>query len=110
MTGFYKAAQAMHASYGWISQPLMLDGSGKPKRPIVKDWTQLQSIDGLPWVRAMGLGIVLGPASNNLGVIDVDDNAMADAVFALMVREHVETRMVRTISNNLPVSCREPQP
>ena len=110
MTDYYQAAQAMFADHGWISQPLILDRSGKPKRAFIKGWSSLQSIDGLPWEEAKGIGIVLGTNSANLGVIDVDDNEMADAVFALMVRGHAETRMVRTISNNLHVYFREQQP
>ena len=110
MTDYYEAARTMIAEHGWISHPQRLDASGKPKVPIVAGWLQLRDIEGLPWDQAKGIGIVLGPASNNLAVIDVDDVEMADAVFALMVRAHVETRMVRTISNNLHVYFREQQP
>ena len=109
MTDFYAAAQTMFAQHGWISHPQRLDASGKPKVPIVAGWPQLRSIEGLPWDQAKGIGIVLGPTSNNLAVIDVDDVEMADAVFALVVRGHVETRMGRTISNHLHVYFREQQ-
>lgn len=110
MTDFYKAAQAMFAEHNWVSQPLTLDASGRPKVPIVKGWRQLRSPEGLPWEEAKGIGIVLGQASDNLAAIDVDDVELSNAIFALMVRTHVATRMVRTGRGRMHLYFREQHP
>lgn len=85
---------------GWTTTPLTFDDNRKPKRPFVDGWqhTQLdwENIEAQPWERADGIGIVLGPASGNLAVIDLDDVELANTVLELLrggKREHywVET-------------------
>jgi len=97
---------------GWISLALGLDAAGKPKRPLVRAWSGLKPVQvlGQPWADARGLGLLLGAASGNLAALDVDDNEMGDAVAAIIIRGHVETRMVRTVSQNLHVLFREETP
>lgn len=99
---------------GWTAIPLGLDAKGKPKRPLPKAWQstphRLNHILALPWAASQGLGIVLGPVSDNLAVIDIDDQEMARAIFALMIRGKVYTRMVWTGRNNLHVYVREQTP
>lgn len=95
----------------WLSMPLALDGNGFAKRPIVDKWTSLKldtkTIRALPWHSAYGVGIPLGPVSDNLAVIDIDDQALAGDVFALLVRSHVITRMVWTIRHRIHLYFRE---
>lgn len=99
---------------GWTAVALGPDAKGLPKRPLVGGWQRiphdLDRILAQPWGRAKGLGILLGPVSGNLAVIDVDHEAMARAVFALMVRGHVYTRMCWTISRHIHVYVREREP
>lgn len=110
MTDFLQAARSMFADHGWISQPLKLDASGRPKVPIVKGWRRLRTlgdVDRLPWGEAKGIGIVLGQASDNLAALDIDDTELADATFALLMRSHVSTRMISTGRNRLHVYFKE---
>ena len=82
-----KAAALTMLSRSWLCMPLKKDDAGMPKRPIVMEWTSLQrseeTVRSLPWDGAAGLGIVLGHASNDLGVIDIDDEELWVAVSAL---------------------------
>ena len=68
---------------GWLSIPLTLDANGFAKKPITPNWTGLarttETIESLPWAQAHGIGIVLGPASSNLAVLDIDDKGLAEA-------------------------------
>lgn len=94
MNGLAAAARA-YAQRGWVAIPLGLDAGGLPKRPLVQDWPRLDLIQALSldYSHAKGIGIVLGPASKNLAVMDIDDPEMAEAAFALCSH----TRCVRTI-------------
>tara|TARA_Y100000310_G_scaffold235489_1_gene238558 strand:+ start:502 stop:1290 length:789 start_codon:yes stop_codon:yes gene_type:complete len=73
---------------GWLCIPLGPDAIGLPKKPIPLAWTSLEpteeTVQSLPWAEAKGLGIVLGPVSNNLGVLDVDDEAMFSVLVAAL--------------------------
>ncbi|MEX1254100.1 MAG: AAA family ATPase [Dehalococcoidia bacterium] len=91
---------------------LRADAKGKPKAPIVTGW-QTMSLDtweAQPWERALGVGLLLGPASGNLGIIDVDDVGLADAALALFLRRHRPARFVRTGSNRGHIYVIENQP
>lgn len=105
-----KKAAARYFQRGWVAMPLALDQSGLPKRPIVTDWTQLtldaKIIGGLPWEQARGLGIVLGPVSGGLGVLDIDDTELAAALAAIDLR----TRVIGTIRKRLHIYCYEQTP
>jgi hypothetical protein len=107
---------AVNALYrqGWVPIPLGLDDAGRPKRPLDAAWQELshdaRRLRALRWGDARGVGLVLGPASGNLAVIDVDDADLAADVFALLVRGHVETRLVWTIRRRLHVYVREETP
>lgn len=108
-TDFYLAALEYHRQ-GYMTMPLALDAQGFPKRPIVPNWSALPySLDGLkrlPWEEAVGLGIVLGPASKNLAVLDLDDVELAEA--AAKWTKH--TRTVRTVRGRGHVYVREATP
>jgi hypothetical protein len=84
---------------GWVAMPLENDSNGFPKKPFVSGWQDLvhewDSLDQLPWERAVGLGLVLGRASGNLAVLDIDDQEMANEIFGMTPN----TRCVRTIRN-----------
>jgi len=69
----------LYRDMGWTTIPLVNDEAGFPKRPFLDSWqkAQLGDVPGFPWERAIGLGVVLGPASGNLAVIDIDDVQMA---------------------------------
>ena len=95
---------------GYTTIPLGLDVSGRPKRPLPSAWSSMphnwDKISQAPWHNAKGLGIVLGPQSNNLAVIDIDDEEMAQEVIAIC--KH--TRAIRTIRNRCHVYIREQEP
>lgn len=101
-------------SRGWTPVALGLDAKGKPKRPLAAAWQRIPHdmarVKAQPWATAQGMGIILGPASDNLAVIDIDDNALASRVFATLVRGHVYTRMAWTGRKNLHVYVREKEP
>lgn len=80
--------------------------------PIVQDWQHLtlDRVSGLPWKSADGLGILLGAPSGNLAAVDIDDKELARWAVATMIREHVYTRMVWTVSHNAHIYVREDQP
>lgn len=86
---------------GWVTIPLENDAEGRPKKPIPYDWTHVpldwDTIEGLPWSRALGIGVVLGSVSSNLGVIDIDDVELADAVWEKLSASSVEHYFVSTI-------------
>lgn len=50
---------------------------------------------------------MLGKASGNLAVIDIDDNELARWTVACIVRAHLFTRLVWTVSGNVHVYVRE---
>ena len=81
------AALVMFRERGWFCIPLGLDGMGLPKKPLSMSWTSLPSTeDSLkeqPWDRAKGLGIVLGATSQNLAVLDIDDEELFNVYVAM---------------------------
>jgi len=85
ITSFRVHAEANRLFLGWTSIPLVLDKQGLPKKPINNGWPKFTTDDvpNLDWGMAVGIGIVLGPASKNLAVIDVDDVELAEEIFAL---------------------------
>ena len=97
MSELRAAALEYFEKYGWTTMPLTLDTNGLPKKPFVPNWQRLTSnaywITRLPWEQAVGIGVVLGAASNNLAVIDVDDQELAE----LCLDRAMNTRRVRTV-------------
>ena len=75
-------------SKGILSIPLERDSAGFPKKPFTSGWTSLvrsqEVVEGLPWERAVGIGIVLGQQSSGLCALDIDDEGLADTVIALL--------------------------
>lgn len=104
MIDFVAAAKA-YFDHGWVAIPLGLDTQGFPKRPLPKEWPETprdwSTIEALPWGRAAGLGIILGPRSGGLCAIDVDDVLLADKVVDLVRLKGLRTRIVRTVRNRL---------
>jgi hypothetical protein len=96
---------------GITSMPLVNDGNGFPKRPIMQDWTNITTKDvaGLPWEQALGLGVILGAASSNLAVIDVDDVNLANTIIAMM-RGARPPKIVRTIRQRCHIYVIEAEP
>ena len=96
----------------WLCIPLRKDANGFAKIPISQGWpsleTSLQTVESLEWDKAEGLGIVLGAKSNNLAVLDVDDEALAEAIM-LYCWDRLDTspRMVRTARNRLHIYYQE---
>jgi len=109
---FRDAATTMLIDRGWLCIPLRKDANGFAKIPISQGWpsleTSLQTVESLEWEKAEGLGIVLGEKSNNLAVLDVDDEALADAIM-LYCWDRLDTspRMVRTARNRLHIYYQE---
>jgi hypothetical protein len=97
---------------GWVPIALALDLHGKPKRPIVGEWTSLTTETALaqPWGQAKGIGVLLGAPSGNLAVIDIDDNELARRVVDELLKYDVQTRIVWTISHNVHVFFHEENP
>ena len=75
-----RAAEDYYKKRGWVCMPLQNDSNGYQKRPIVSRWTNIPAlmtdIDALPWQGAAGLGILLGPTSNNLAVLDIESQTL----------------------------------
>lgn len=73
------------------------------KYPKMKGWRELTL--GHPmlrkqgWPNAEGIGVVLGPVSKNLAVLDIDDVEFSSAVFARLMRGKQPFRFVHTASN-----------
>jgi hypothetical protein len=108
----HKAASTMFSERGWLCIPLTYDSNKLPKVPIVKDWTNLDpslaTIDSLPWGKAAGLGIVLGAKSSNLGVLDIDDQHLAQVIPPIVWDGHPKApRIVRTARKRLHVYVQE---
>ena len=80
----FQVESERYADAGWVSIPLTYDSAGYAKRPITMQWTSvtLDTVADQLWDKAAGIGLVLGEASNGLGVIDVDD---ADLMTAILV-------------------------
>jgi len=106
-----EAAQRYFDNHGWVTIPLIHDPDGKPKRPFSNGWQDTPAdwgaISALPWEQAKGIGIVLGPVSDNLAVIDIDDVELADAVFETLSNAESKFYYVRTGSNRCHLYFRE---
>jgi len=80
MNKFKQSAIDYYNNYGWVCHPLGPDNNGLPKRPITKDWTNIEAniqvIESLNWDDASGIGLITGSKSG-IGVIDVDDKDLA---------------------------------
>lgn len=100
MTDF-KAAARDYFDRGMTAIPLVNDSDGRPKRPFSDGWQHTPNdwptIEALPWERALGIGVVLGEASDNLGVIDLDDVPLAAAIFEALTEAGSPFYAVRTI-------------
>lgn len=111
MTDFRASAKRYFDDHSWVTIPLILDPDGKPKRPFSNGWQQTPSdwsvIEALPWERADGIGIVLGPVSDNLAVIDVDDTELAAAIYEVLSQGGGKFYYVRTGSNRCHLYFRE---
>jgi len=92
---------------GYMTIPLALDGAGFAKRPITPNWSQipysLAALKKLPWEEARGLGVLLGAASRNLAVLDLDDVELAE----IAVKHTNHTRTVRTVRGRCHIYVRE---
>ncbi len=111
MTDF-RVAALDYFNRGWTSIPLILDANGFPKRPFSNDWQHTQhdweQIDALPWKQALGIGLVLGPASDNLAVIDIDCVPLAATLLSMLQsRPGSEYYYVRTGRNRCHLYFRE---
>ena len=93
---------------GYVPIPLGLDANGYAKRPLIKGWPLLPHdwaiLGSLPWRDAKGVGLVLG---NGLAVIDVDDEDLAAAMFAYLLRRHALPRFVWTVRKHCHIYVRE---
>lgn len=97
----YVAAVNDYFRRGWTPLALGLDANGFPKRPLALGWTSIPhtatAIRNQPWNSARGIGIALGAQSGGLGVVDIDDVSLAQAVVAELQRSNVLTRAVWTV-------------
>lgn len=95
---------------GYTAIPLIRDASGLPKKPFTDRWQQtphkLEIIQGFPWDQAVGIGLVLGPTSNNLAAIDIDDVDLALAV----APKCQHTTLVKTARGRCHVYVKERMP
>ena len=111
-TSLRQAATTMFEERSWLCIPLRKDTNGFAKIPISQGWTSLEpslkTVEALPWEQAEGLGIVLGEKSNSLAVLDVDDEALAQAIM-LHCWDRLDTspRLVRTARNRLHIYYQE---
>lgn len=110
----YVEAARAYFDRGWTTIPLMLDDNGLPKRPFSNGWQgtphEWRAIESLPWDRARGLGIVLGPVSDNLAVIDIDDDVFATFLLDTLLAAKAERfYYVRTGRNRCHLYFREGQ-
>lgn len=73
---------------------------GFAKYPKMKGWQELTldhpMLRKQGWRDAEGVGLLLGPPSKNLAVLDIDDQQFADAVFARLVRGGQPFRWIHT--------------
>ena len=80
MADLLSSARNYFNQYGWVTHPLGMDANNLPKRPLTKDWTNIeptmQAIESLDWKSAKGIGLLTGSKSG-IGVIDVDDHDLA---------------------------------
>lgn len=97
-----KETATRYHQYGWVPIPLGYTEQGKPKRPLVKKWTDLTheglDLDAMPWDGAKGIGVVLGKQSQNLSIIDIDSVPLWEAVKASL--GELGITLVETVSNH----------
>jgi hypothetical protein len=89
--------------------PLALeaDSQGRPKKPIIPGWQNIgEDWELQPWGTCKGLGILLGPASGNLAVLDVDDEDLSNAILRLSGQDYT----VQTIRKRLHIYLYETEP
>jgi len=107
-------AARQYIQRGWVPVALGPDPDGRPKRPLFKDWQTLHPNDERTrqqgWKRATGIGILCGPNSGNLVVIDSDDVDLAAAVFAKFARSGKPFRWAWTGRNRGHLYLREQEP
>lgn len=100
MTDFRAAARGYFDQHGWVTIPLVLDNNGLPKRPFSNGWQETPAewpvIEALPWERALGIGVVLGPVSDNLAVIDIDSVPLSEAILSALTDAQANFYAVRT--------------
>jgi len=111
-TSFRQAAINMFTQRSWLCIPLRKDANGLAKIPITQRWTSLEptleAVESLPWERAEGLGIVLGAKSNNLAVLDIDDEHLAQVIMVhCWDNLDVSPRLVRTARNRIHLYFQE---
>jgi hypothetical protein len=108
---FVKAA-AVYASRGIAVVPLVDDEEGKPKAPASDDYPDFKPEDNAAhyWPAAKGLGIVLGRASGNLAVIDVDDSGLGEYLQRHLAGRERPPLMATTPRPGLHVFCVEDRP
>ena len=108
------AAARAYIRNGFTPIALGLDAEGRPKKPIADGWQTLRPNDERTrkqgWKTAVGIGILCGPASSNLAVIDIDDVELAAAVFAKLARSHKPFRWCWTGRNRGHLYVREQEP
>lgn len=113
MTDLTDAARR-YISKSWTPLALGPDADGRPKRPLFKDWQTLYPNDERTrqqgWKRATGVGLLCGTHSNNLAVIDIDDEELAAATFAKLARSGKPFRWVWTGRNRGHLYVREQEP
>lgn len=97
---FIAAARA-YIRDGFTPIALGPDADGRPKKPLAYQWANLTPHDPRTrkqgWKRATGIGLLCGPHSNNLEVIDIDDEELAEAIFVKFARAHSHVRFVWTV-------------
>lgn len=115
MNTLRNAAVAYFKEQHWATIPLGLDSGGFPKRPLPQAWQQAtadkESLTAL-WrgFDPKGIGIVLGPCSDNVAVIDVDDQELGIEVTGALLFGHVKTRIVQTVRKRVHVYVQEETP
>jgi len=101
MSEIEEAARNYIQNLGWVPIALENDTEGRPKKPIFPDWQNLTldnpDVRRQGWSKATGVGVACGPQSNNLAIIDIDDQELALEIFAKLVRSKQDFRWVWTI-------------
>lgn len=107
-------AARVYIKRGWCPIALGPDADGRPKRPLFKEWQTLTPNDERTrkqgWKNATGIGLLCGPNSGNLAVIDIDDVELAAALFAKLAVGKKPFRWVWTGRNRGHLYVREQEP
>ena len=99
MTELYEASLA-YLEAGWQVTPLTYDPKGGVKVPVHRDWTRRpmpSAADLYTWFvegTYPGFGVVCGPPSGNLVVIDIEGSMATDAERIALVRQAAFARGV----------------